>query len=135
MLYYAFDFWTNPNSFDDFENNVRAYMVTRGVDVVKHLSEFTINPGLGFDTYAAQMQAIFSPDTTGEFEFWVIGGDYAMLFIGDDEQSTSRQLVAQLNGYTLSRSTYVIVLWKLLEINVIMFPASFSVNIYYGNKF
>ena len=110
MLYYAFDFWPNPNSFDDFENNVRAYMVTRGVDVVKHLSEFTINPGLGFSRYAAQMQAIFSPDTTGEFEFWVIGGDYAMLFIGDDEQSTSRQLVAQLNGYTLSRSTYVIVL-------------------------
>ena len=110
VVYHAFYYWDPPNSFDDFENNVRAYMVTRGINRVRHLSEFTIYPGINFSRYAVRMQALFSPDTTGEFEFWVLGGDYAMLFIGDNEKSTSRKLVAQLNGYTMSQATYVIVL-------------------------
>ena len=48
------------------------------------------------DYYCVHLQALFSPDETGEYTFAMIGDDFAMLFIGDSDQAASRKLVAQM---------------------------------------
>ena len=96
--------WTH-GSFTNFEFSVRNHIATHGINKQKYLSDFHVYPGYG-DYHCAHLQALFSPDETGEYTFSMIGDDFAMLFIGYNDQATSRKLVAQMPHGSIMTSRY-----------------------------
>ncbi|XP_066916415.1 uncharacterized protein [Clytia hemisphaerica] len=84
---------TTISNFDNFESEFRSRFAN-GYQKTVYQSDFNIYPSMG-DTYAVRMQALFSPDVTGTYSFWLRGDDYALLFIGEDEAPASRQFVAK----------------------------------------
>ena len=97
-MYQLYMGWTH-GSFTNFESSARNHIATRGLDKQRYLLDFNIYPGWG-DYYITHLQALFSPDETGEYSFYLQVDDFAMLFIGYNDQAASRKLVVTTNsGY------------------------------------
>ena len=94
VLYRLYYYW-NGESFTNFESSVRHHIATRGYVKQRYMTDFFIYPPYA-DHHCAHLQALFSPDETGEYTFSMTGDDFAMLFIGYNDQAASRKLVAQL---------------------------------------
>ena len=82
--------------YDNFEYEFRSKFAN-GYQRLIYQSDFVIYPEMGW-TYAVRMQALFSPDVTGTYTFWLRGDDWALLFIGDDKTPSSRKFVAERRG-------------------------------------
>ena len=94
----------SENNFFQFETVVRNRINTGGVYRTHRQADFNQYPSENFDHFCVRMQALFSPDATGEYSFYLNGDDFGMLFIGDDETSTSRKKVAQMSRGTTDLS-------------------------------
>ena len=55
--------------------------------------------------YAVRMQALFTPDVTGVYSFWLRADDWVVLNIGTDETPSSRQQVAKLMSWNAHYSS------------------------------
>uniref|UniRef100_A0A7M5X5U8 Apple domain-containing protein n=2 Tax=Clytia hemisphaerica TaxID=252671 RepID=A0A7M5X5U8_9CNID len=92
--------------FSKFESEFRKKF-KNGFHYSTRQSDFWIYPKMGH-LYAVRMQALFAPDVTGVYSFWLRGDGWAVLNIGADETPSSRQQIAKLmhhnNQYTLAAS-------------------------------
>ena len=91
--------WTH-GSFTNFESSVRNHIATHAYSKHRYLPDFNLYPAYG-DWYCVHLQALFSPDETGEYTFSMKGDDFAMVFIGDTDQASSRKLVSQMVSDTI----------------------------------
>lgn len=55
------------------------------------------------DYYGQRLRAILVAPQTGEYRFWVASDDYSVLHLGTDDTPGSKQLIAQVAGWTNSR--------------------------------
>ena len=92
--------FTNDD-YNYFNNEFRSRFAN-GFQKTQWQSDFNIYVDMGTE-YAVRMQALFSPDVTGTYSFWLRADDWAILFIGTDEKPSSRQKIAEL---TYAESAY-----------------------------
>ena len=96
-MYRLYLSWPGSSS-SGFESSARTHIATHGIYRERYLPDFNIYPGWG-NHHITHLQALFSPDETGEYSFKLKADDYAMLFIGYNDQAASRKLVTSSTGY------------------------------------
>ncbi|MEB3200734.1 MAG: Calx-beta domain-containing protein [Synechococcaceae cyanobacterium] len=55
--------------------------------------------GVG-DDYSRRITGLLEPTTSGDYTFWVAGDDHVRLYLGSDENESSRSLIALVDGWT-----------------------------------